>query len=103
MCSSTWAMPATSSVSSKYPAFTYVTTAATGADASRLASTVSPFASVVRWTVAGSSTGGPATGVLTVVMRAFGSGCQRTPAKHDDTEQETGQSVARDPGHIRER
>src|SRR3954462_14223773 len=47
-------MPTTSSVSSKYPALTYVTIATTGAERSRRSNTVSPFGRRFRTTDAGS-------------------------------------------------
>src|SRR5918992_5029363 len=50
-------MPTTSSVSSKYPAHTYVTIATTGADASRRTRTRRPLGRTVRWTDPGSMSG----------------------------------------------
>src|ERR1041384_992708 len=64
MCSRTWAMPTTSSVSSKYPALTYVTIATTGAERSRRTRTVRPLDSRVRTTDAGSIVGSSA-GIVT--------------------------------------
>src|SRR5580765_185271 len=54
-------MPTTSSVSSKYPAFTCVTIATTGAESSRRTRTVSPLGRTSRSTDAGSTETGRET------------------------------------------
>src|SRR5919109_775390 len=77
-------MPTMSSVSSKYPALTCVTMATTGAESSRLTSTVSPLPNRVLRTVSGASKGIDST-----------LGSEWTPAK-----KEKAQSAER---HVRKR
>ena len=58
MCSSTCEIPTSSSGSSKYPAFTHVTIAATGAPWSSRMRTVRPLGRTVRVTGTGRGRGG---------------------------------------------